>query len=488
MEERQLYPLKRNNPPHSSLFCRKLYKSLLNLFFYMFSLLSLSSRTRQFADAYQDEFNRRVTKYLQTEQRLSDDDITIEYVEKEKYSFKEIVPVEDLSFIFGRTPQTIQKRIQNFANDLVYKDSAYYLSPFAACFFYPPQQEFYSRASYIPREEVLEELLLSSEKDLELVKLVTHDSSYVVGSSFFNMYDALHQRWAMAMEDEEQRKNLLQYNTPKPNGIKRTNGKIEIPLTSEQKEMVTQLMNSCENLMYSIIHKMGIHPKDYRWNTAESAGRLGLFEAARRYDPSKTNKFSSYAVHYIRGFIWHDLIKNRNMVPIGTSQVQRTLFYQLPKWQQGKIKGLPEDASLEDAAKHFNVSVESIKMMQQRLAWDVSLDAKLYNGSDGSEDTLADRLPSHSPTPEESITSSAQLAKNLTLGVRDILDKREQYIIEHHIMPDEEDKETLEEIGHHFGITRERTRQIEARALQKMKLKMSELHPDVNEGNLDLDN
>ena len=431
----------------------------------MFSLACLSEKSREFVDQYQDEFNRRLTQHLRAEKRLTDEDITVKSISEGRYRFDQIVLVEDLSIIFGKTAQSIRKRIRDLHDGLVYQDRSYQLSPFAACFFYPPQREFYSPKSSIPCEDVLEELLLSSGEDPELVRLVTTGCSTVYGASFFNLYDVLHQRWALAMEDEEQRKELLN---------NKVNGKVRT-LVLQNDDEIARLVASSENFMYLVIRKMGIRRGDQKWDMAVSAGRFGLFEAARRYDSSTGNKFLSYAVHYIRGHILTDLLKDHNMVRMGASRSQAKLFYGLPKWQRGEIKELPANASSEDIAQYFEVSVRTVRMMQKRLAkGDVSLDQKLY---DDGEDTLLDRIASVDPTPEEAIISADPFTKKLVQEVIAVLNDRERYIVENHILAENENERTLKEIGEHFGITRERTRQLKAMALQKMRKRIIKLHP-----------
>lgn len=450
----------------------------------MFSELYLSERSREFVNTYQDEFNRRLTKWLFDSKLLTSEDIKVEYFEGKKYRHKEIIPTSDLSWIFGRGEQTIRKRIKEglLEGVVFWYRNGFWLSPFAASVLYAPQRESYHHDSHIPSGEVLNELLLSPEKDPGLVGLVTKGCSRVYAKSFFHCYDMLHQRWALAMEDDEQRAKLM-------NGHDKSNGKIktERRRPSPEQDEIERLVKSHTNFMYSTIHKMGIHEADRKgnmnpkWDIAVSAGMYGLFEAARRYDPSKDNQFIAYAVYWIRSLIFKDLLANHSLVKIGTTQGQRRLFYGLPKWLRGEIKELPADASSEDAAEYFKVSVETVKMMRGRLAngRDISLDAQLFDGNDNK--SLYGEIPSQGPTPEEAITSPARFVKELFDEVIDVLDERERYIIERHRRVDDEDKETLKDIGKYLGITRERVRQLEVGALEKLKKAIVGKYPEVEE-------
>ena len=215
--------------------------------------------------------------YLRAEEILTDEDITVKYIGEMKYQFDELVSVGDLSLIFERTPQTIRKRIQDFPDGLVYQDRSYWLSPFAACFFYPPQKELYSRESHIPRQEVLEELLLSPEKDQEIVKLVTKGCSRVYGAAFFNLYDALHQRWALAMGNDEQRIELLGKK-----GIQ----KKQHPGTKRETEINGVSLETAMALVARIARKKArtLPPGTVDIDDLIGAGTLGMVDALQRYD------------------------------------------------------------------------------------------------------------------------------------------------------------------------------------------------------------
>ncbi|MDO8642498.1 MAG: sigma factor-like helix-turn-helix DNA-binding protein [Candidatus Woesearchaeota archaeon] len=250
------------------------------------------------------------------------------------------------------------------------------------------------------------------------------------------------------------------------------------PDSEEGKEAVKRLVESSVHFVYQVVHQMGIHPRTNKqaWDESVSSGYLGAMSAARKYDPKKGKNFITYAVHWIKAQIYADNIANRRMVKIGTSQVQRKLYYLLPKVGTSRMPELlyeDHEATPEEIAAHFNVSPKSVRGMQQRLAdGDASLDSLTAD-----DKNLYSRVASNAPTPEEMITPNAPFANQAIRGVLHVLDEREKYIVDCHLL--REEPMTLEAIGDQLGITRERTRQLENRAKEKMRQALVKEYPDL---------
>ena len=199
-------------------------------------------------------------------------------------------------------------------------------------------------------------------------------------------------------------------------------------------------------------------------------GNVGLMLALKRFDPYKGYRFISYAIWWIRAYIQNFIIGSWSLVKVGTTQVQKKLFYKM-----GKIKGLADeerkDEKLAELAQKLNVRCSDIEEMQERFASrDLSLDAKLEWDQ---HVTFLELLPDFSPDQEE-ILGDREEDESLKESVEkalEALNERERFIIRHRVMS--EDSMTLQELGDKFQISRERVRQIEAEALKKLRKEWS---------------
>lgn len=203
-------------------------------------------------------------------------------------------------------------------------------------------------------------------------------------------------------------------------------------------------------------------------------GNIGLMEAAQRFDPSHDARFSTYASWWIMAEIQDHILRNTSIVRVATTPAQRRLFFNLRKVRARLATG--PDGSLTDedrerVADRLQVKPADVVRMEAHLGGpDNSL-----NASFGEEDDLEfqDLLKDDGPNPED-ITAwqhdgavrSAWLEEAL-----DTLADRERQIIVRRFLS--EDKDTLAEIGESFGVSKERIRQIEAKALGKLKTALS---------------
>ncbi|MBN1253790.1 MAG: RNA polymerase factor sigma-32 [Deltaproteobacteria bacterium] len=199
-------------------------------------------------------------------------------------------------------------------------------------------------------------------------------------------------------------------------------------------------------------------------------GNIGLMVALKKFDPHKGYRFISYAVWWIRAYIQNFIIKSWSLVKMGTTQIQKKLFYKM-----GKIKGIAHeehrDEKIEELAQELNVKSADIEEMQKRFAGrDLSLDSKLDFNQDVS---FLDLLPDISPDQEKLLgdrETDTALKEEVDEALGN-LSEREQFIIRYRIMAD--DPMTLQELGDTFHISRERVRQIESEALRKLKEKFA---------------
>ena len=196
-------------------------------------------------------------------------------------------------------------------------------------------------------------------------------------------------------------------------------------------------------------------------------GVIGLMRAIEKYDTQRTVKLISYAVSWIRVFISNYVMKTYSLVKIGTTQYERTLFFALSRYRRELAKGgvYPSDEKL---AEYIGVKVEQLKRVETRLARDVSLDMPVR---ENDEDTLLDGLASNSEVEREVIESErVEKIRTQVHEALDVLDSRERGVIEGRFL--NERKKTLKECGDEYDFSRERARQLEQRAKEKMRDKL----------------
>jgi RNA polymerase sigma-32 factor len=201
-----------------------------------------------------------------------------------------------------------------------------------------------------------------------------------------------------------------------------------------------------------------------------SEGNFGLMQAAKRFDPAKGVRFATYAVWWIKAAIQEYILRSWSLVKIGTTANQRKLFFKLRRAKQ-RISAL-EDGDLrpdqvEQIARGLGVAEQDVIEMNRRLGGDVSLNAPIGEEGDSAEwqDWLVDETSdqeSRLVESEETDNRRKRLGEALTL-----LNDRERRIFEARRVADE--PITLEELADEFNISRERVRQIEARAFQKVQ-------------------
>ena len=220
------------------------------------------------------------------------------------------------------------------------------------------------------------------------------------------------------------------------------------------------------NLRFVIKVALGYRNYGVRLMDLIQEGNIGLMKAVERYDPDKGYRLISYAIWWIKAYIQNYIIRSWSLVKMGTTQAQRKLFYRISDLKEG----LDADDRRENVAKlalKINVTENEVIDMAARLkAHDLSLDDLI---GDRSRDSFADTLKDNAPDQEEILSELEELEdlKQWADQALESLNPREKYIVEKRILS--EDPVTLKELGKHFGITRERARQIERSALEKLK-------------------
>ena len=200
-----------------------------------------------------------------------------------------------------------------------------------------------------------------------------------------------------------------------------------------------------------------------------SEGNVGLMQAVRRFEPDKGFKLATYAMWWIRASIQEYILRSWSLVKMGTTASQKKLFFNLRK-AKSKISALEDGDLREDQvttiATRLGVAKQDVIDMNRRLGGDASLNAPLREDGDGEwQDWLVDDSPSQESVLADREESDVRLAA-LKSALR-VLNPRERRIFEARRLA--EDPVTLEELSTEFGVSRERVRQIEVRAFEKVQ-------------------
>ena len=201
-------------------------------------------------------------------------------------------------------------------------------------------------------------------------------------------------------------------------------------------------------------------------------GHVGLLEAAARFEPERQVRFSTYATWWIRASIQDYILRNWSIVRGGTSSTQKALFFNLRRLRAKMARNgasTPDSAMYEEIAAAIGVSKSDVELMNSRLsAPDTSLNAPVIE----SDSTAADRqdfIPCNQPLQDQTggeVIDTGRRASWLEDALKE-LNERELRIVRERRLSEE--GATLESLGEKLGISKERVRQIENRALQKLR-------------------
>jgi RNA polymerase sigma-32 factor len=221
-----------------------------------------------------------------------------------------------------------------------------------------------------------------------------------------------------------------------------------------------------------LVAKIAMGYRGYGLPIAEviSEGNVGLMQAVKRFEPEKGFRLATYAMWWIKASIQEYILRSWSLVKMGTTANQKKLFFNLRK-AKSKISALEEGDMRPDQvkliAKRLGVTEQDVIDMNRRLGGDASLNAPIRDDGDSGEwqDWLVDNAPSQERVMEE----NEQLDnRRKALGeALSVLNERERRIFEARRLA--EDPITLEELADEFGVSRERVRQIEVRAFEKVQ-------------------
>ena len=214
-----------------------------------------------------------------------------------------------------------------------------------------------------------------------------------------------------------------------------------------------------------------------------SEGNVGLMQAVQKFDPEKGFRLATYALWWVKEAMQEYILRSWSLVKIGTTAVQKKLFFnlrraknQIQAYEDGDLN--PEN--LEKISKQLNVPEKEVVNMNRRLSGaDPSLNAKI-SSDDGSQTEWQDWIEADTPNQEEEYAEKEEdsIRKDLISESLSVLNERELDIVQTRRLSEE--TTTLEELSEKYDISRERVRQIEVRALEKIKEEIQKLMKDKN--------
>ncbi len=237
-----------------------------------------------------------------------------------------------------------------------------------------------------------------------------------------------------------------------------------------------QLINA--NLRYVVAVAVQYRRYGLKLSDLVAEGNLGLMLAVAKFDPDRGTRFVTYAGYWIRAYVLDMVVRATSMVGAGSGPLRSKVFFRLRR-ERAKVANLVSDPEERDEmlAQRFNMSTEKMREMTRRLdARDVSLDAQVFSDS---QTTMLDTLTDDGMSQEQQLSDMEQ--EHSVKGALDValasLDTRERYIVEQRIM--RADEMSLAAIGRRLGVSRERARQLEARAKKKLKKELSGIGEEV---------
>jgi RNA polymerase sigma-32 factor len=215
-----------------------------------------------------------------------------------------------------------------------------------------------------------------------------------------------------------------------------------------------------------------------------SEGNVGLMQAVKRFDPERGFRLATYAMWWIKAAIQEYILRSWSLVKMGTTANQKRLFFNLRK-AKSQIQALDEGDLRPDQvaqiAKKLNVTEQDVVSMNRRLSGDASLNAPI-RATEGESGEWQDWLADDADTPEETVMERDELDQRRAMlsDALGVLDNRERRIFEARRLSDE--PLTLEQLSEEFDVSRERVRQLEVRAFEKVQKAMLKAARDRDRG------
>ena len=203
-------------------------------------------------------------------------------------------------------------------------------------------------------------------------------------------------------------------------------------------------------------------------------GNIGLMKAVKRFDPERGVRLASFAIHWIKAEIHEYILRNWRLVKVATTKAQRKLFFNLRSMKKSTAALTPTEVA--QVAKTLNVKESDVVEMEQRLqGQDIALEPQVDDGEESFAPIAYLREPGEGPAEHLERLQGETLESDGLKAAIEGLDERSQRIIRARWL-NESDPMTLHELADEFGVSAERIRQIEAKAMQKMRKSMAAAH------------
>jgi RNA polymerase sigma-32 factor len=230
------------------------------------------------------------------------------------------------------------------------------------------------------------------------------------------------------------------------------------------------------NLRYVIAIALQYRRYGIKLGDLIAEGSVGLVTAVRKFDPHRGTRFVTYAGYWIRAFVLEAVVRSSTMVGAGSGPFRSKLFFRLRR-ERARLSNVIADPDelIETLASEFDTTKEKMTDLLRRLDQrEISLDAPAYQDS---ESTLVELLPGNYE-PQDQIIARRRRQTGIQMrleGAMSQLDERERLIVEKRILSD--DAASLAALGRELGVSRERARQLEARAKKKLAEELRDLAP-----------
>lgn len=221
-----------------------------------------------------------------------------------------------------------------------------------------------------------------------------------------------------------------------------------------------------------------------------SEGNVGLMQAVKKFDPERGFRLATYAMWWIKASIQEYVLRSWSLVKMGTTANQKRLFFNLRKLKS-KLKAIDDNDlrpdQVSEIARQLSVPEKDVVSMNQRLSGDASLNAPIKS-SDGEAGQWQDWLVDDSQNQEDMLVEQDQLEtrRDMLAGAMNSLNERERRIFKARRLS--ETPITLEELSGEFSISRERVRQIEVRAFEKVQAAVRQAALDANNSLVPVEN
>jgi RNA polymerase sigma-32 factor len=230
------------------------------------------------------------------------------------------------------------------------------------------------------------------------------------------------------------------------------------------------------NLRYVIAIALQYRRYGVKLGDLIAEGSVGLVTAVRKFDPHRGTRFVTYAGYWIRAFVLESVVRSSTMVGAGSGPFRSKLFFRLRR-ERARLSNVIADPDelTEKLASEFDTTKEKMTELLRRLDQrEISLDAPAYHDSDS---TLVEMLPGGGE-PQDVVVARQRRHSGIQTrlaGALSVLDDRERLIVEKRILADE--SASLASLGRELGVSRERARQLEARAKRKLAEELKDLAP-----------